>query len=113
MSVWLGPLAGLTPGGLPFLVSLFGSCPPRRVCGWQSPVCFSLGTPCALFDCWGQVFLLVFTLLQVCSLFQDWVSCPFLFSQASFVSFLPVPDSLALVLASAVRLLVLDRFRDG
>ena len=95
---FLVSLARSTCGAHSWGVSLFWVLPPRWGCGWQSPVCVSLGTLHVPGSFAGVgCFLLVFTLLQVCSLFKDWVSCPFLFSQASFVLFFPYPDSLALL----------------
>ena len=59
---------------------------------------FPLCTLCAMFNGWHQVFR------SVCWRFSrfacsPWIGCffPFLFSQASFVSFFPCPDSLALL----------------
>ena len=54
LSVWLGPLAGHTPGGFPFL----GPAPSLGVWLAVPRLCFSRHSPCAWSVCGGRVFSL-------------------------------------------------------
>ena len=88
-------LGGFLLGQLPWL----GPAPsPRLVCGWQCPVSVcSLHSLCIVQWLSSGVSLTLLALFRVCLLPMGWVFYPFLFSQASFVSFFPCPESLALL----------------